>query len=105
MLKYDHDFRIYHPRTDVGRHRQARQGATHRLESHRRNMRWWIGHDSDGCTTLDYNHGPRVMMVKAENGWGCLEVLKLMLGGAIHKHADETESQQARKCWTISGRT
>ena len=70
-------------------------------------LRWWIGgqHDSDGCTTVDYNHGPRVMVVKAENGWGCLEVLKTILGGVIHKHADETEEQQARKSWTLSGRS
>ena len=70
-------------------------------------MRWWVGgnHDSDGCTTLDYKHGPRVMVVKAENGYGCLEVLKLMLGGTIYKQANESEEQQATKCWSISGRT
>lgn len=71
------------------------------------NLRWWIGggHDGDGSTTVDYKHGPRVMVVKAENGYGCLEALKMMLGGSIHKHAAETEEQQETKCWTLSGRS
>lgn len=70
-------------------------------------LRYWVGgnNDGDGCCTLDYKHGPRVMVVKAENGWGSLETLKILLGGTIHLQADETELQQARKCWTITGRT
>ncbi len=70
-------------------------------------LRYWVGgnNDADGCITLDYKHGPRVMVVKAENGYGTLETLKLLLGGTIHKQADATEMQQARSCWTISGRS
>lgn len=71
-------------------------------------LRYWIGgnHDGDGCSLLDYKHGPRITVGKAENGWGTLETLKLLLGGKIYDKAkEETEEQQAQKNWTITGRT
>lgn len=70
-------------------------------------LRYWVGghNDADGCITLDYKHGPRVMVTKADNGYGSLEALKMLFGGTIEDKTPDTDTQQAKKGWTISGRS
>lgn len=70
------------------------------------NMRDWIAGnlDADGCVSIDQKHGIRVMIVKAENGWSCLEKHVDLFGGTLHRSNSETDRQQARKIWSISGK-
>lgn len=70
------------------------------------NMRDWVGgeFDSDGCISIDRKHGVRIMMVKAENGWPCLEEHRNIFGGTLYKQKDETEKQQSTKIWSLSGK-
>ena len=67
----------------------------------------WAGGmvDGDGSIACDAKHGLRVLVKQAEKGWATLEHLMTIFGGRVYDNAPATDKWQARRTWSLVGRS